>query len=389
MVASLLLSVDRGHAFAFPRAYGPDVRPFTFEAQRGAVRSLRLGCADLALGAAALHLVDDRRRAAALDEIGAMQLAVLEVEPQAARIAQVTVAGGRHTRAARQRARIDAHHRALRFETADAVLAFAVGDQRGAVRHHHAHARDADLFRILHMVVVAVDEHLAEHASLGAEHTTGDAHAVAVLVGGNTARQRIEPAIDATRRYAARLGLRTVDAVAFLRADADANAVAQHQLARIAHAAEVERERRADAALRIGDRPVVHRRGACDVRETGGQAIDHRRLPRQGTRRHRHRDAVAHAVAEFDDRAVAGLVEQHGARQRGVERDVVVEDVRRGGTGRQRQVVGRRRADGSGRCVGLRLHIEERTRPARRRDRSRCRFDQLRDEAIARRRRDR
>ena len=302
-----------------------------------------------------------------------MQLAVLQVQPQAVRVAQVAVAGRRQTRAARQRQAVHFQHRALGRYAANAVLAFAVADQRGAVVQHQAHARDAQFFGVLDVVVVAVHEDLADHAGLGGEHAAADLHAVSRFVGGHRAAQRVEGRIDAAGRHAASLAARAVDAVALHRAHVHPHAVAQHELLAGGHGAEVEGQGRTDTARacgrRIGDGRVTHHGRALDVGEARRQAVDHRGLARQSAGRDVDGDGVAHRVADFGHGLVAGLAERDGAGQCRVQRNVVVDDVGAAAAAGQRQEVAGARAHGSHRRRGLRLHRVHRTRAARRHQR--------------------
>ena len=55
---------------------------------------------------------------------------------------------------------------------------------------YQAHAGDAHLLRVLHMVVVAVDEDLAQHAGVGGEHAAAHAHAVLASLVATAAGQR-------------------------------------------------------------------------------------------------------------------------------------------------------------------------------------------------------
>src|SRR5690606_37968720 len=80
-------------------------RGLALETQRRS-SGLRLRRADLALRAARVHLFELGIGTTALDEVGAMQFAVLEIDEQTVGVAEVAVAAGGQSRTDRQRRRI-------------------------------------------------------------------------------------------------------------------------------------------------------------------------------------------------------------------------------------------------------------------------------------------
>ena len=360
------------------------------KAQGRLAGALGFGRAHLTLAAARLDLVKHGVAATALNEIGTVQLAVLEVQPQAAGIAQVAAAAGRQTAASRQRVRVGTHHLAARRQAAEAVLALDVGDQVGAVTEQQPHTGNTQLLGVLHMVAVAVNEDLAQHASLGGKHATADAHAVLALVGGHAAGQRrTAVGADAAAGYAAGKGLGTVDGVALLTAHPHPHAVLQQLAVGQGHRTQVEGQHRTGAAQRVSDDDTVHHRRASHIGEAGRQAVDHRALARPRTRCQLHRDAVAQRIAELDHRLVTGLAQADAAGQRGVDRDVVVHDVGHARAGAEQQPVLGADADRRGGCRRLRLGVEHRIGPTRRAQRAALRRDQGRGRGVAGRRRHR
>ncbi len=238
------------------------------------------------------------------------------------------------------------------------------------------------------MVVVAVHEHLAEHAGLVGEHTAGDPHAVLGAVGGQRAGQRGEAAgVDAAAAEGTPERLRAVDAIALLRAHAHPHAVGQHDLPTDVDRADIEAQQRARLAGRIGHGAAIGARGAVDVGEAARQTIDHIDRAQRAARGLADGDRVLHGVADLGGLAVAVLADGQAGRHRGVQRQVVVDDGRGVRAGEQAEVVLRRRADRTGRCQAVRLHRVVGAGTAGRRQRATLRRNQCRHELVAARRR--
>ncbi len=84
---------------------------------------------------------------------------------------------GRHQhRASGHGHRIDNDDVCGRRQTAVAVLALAVADERRAVFEREMHIRNAGLTGALNAVAVEIGEHLADDAGLGRKHTAGHQH---------------------------------------------------------------------------------------------------------------------------------------------------------------------------------------------------------------------
>ena len=359
------------------------------EAQRQ-TRQFRFRRANFALCTPCLDLLQHFIGTAAFDEIGTVQLAVLQIDEEAVSITEVAVAAGGQTRAARQGAGIHLQRVALRRQAAVAVLAFRVGHHPGAIIEVEAHSRNADFFAVLHVIVVAVHEDLAQHAGLIGEHTTGDTHAVLRRVGGHSARVGIQGArVNAAAVGGATVGLGAVDAVALHRAHADPHTVGQQLLLALADAADVEHQSRAGLAERIGNAATVHPRRAVDVSEAWRQIVDDVHRLQRFASGLADTDGVQHRVTHLDHLLVTGFADHQARCHRRIQRQVVMDDVGCGRSGKQAQEVLGTGANRRGRRGRLRLHLVGSTRYTRRRQTAGLRRNQRRTEGIAGRRRHR
>ena len=199
--------------------------------------------------AAREHFLPHRRRAGLFDEIGLVQLALLQVDEAGAGLAgadggrgllvdAVAVAGRTQHRALRQGGQVELEHVRQRTQAVEAVFALAVGDGEGAVFQVQAHAGDADFagFLVLDAIAVAVQRDLANDEGLFREHAADHFH----------------PRRGFVRAQRAAGGAGAVDAVALQGADVHAHAIGQAQRFLVGQAQRRQLEAHRQPALPLG-----------------------------------------------------------------------------------------------------------------------------------------
>ncbi|WZB63630.1 hypothetical protein WJ970_12980 [Achromobacter xylosoxidans] len=317
-----------------------------------------------------------------LDEVGLVQLALLQVDEAGAGLAgadggrgllvdAVAVAGRTQHRALRQGGQVELEHVRQRTQAVEAVFALAVGDGEGAVFQVQAHAGDADFagFLVLDAIAVAVQRDLANDEGLFREHAADHFH----------------PRRGFVRPQRAAGGAGAVDAVALQGADVHAHAIGQAQRFLVGQAQRRQLEAHRQPALAVGSEQRFDGAGAGGgddprrallVDEAGGGQVLEGRAGQQPARLVVQFERVVHEVHRFDDALGRALAQQQALGRGLVQRQVVVGHGPAAGRYRELGVVGgglarlrrgglrlhRQRGRAGGQDQGLRLRRQRRGR---------------------------